>query len=66
MAFALEHAIKHNKKRIIVAIPYTSIIEQTSKVFKYGTDIDDEIITLKDRGKISFWRRPGSRTSQQS
>ncbi len=43
MAFALEHALLHNKKRIITAIPYTSIIEQTSKVFKYGTDDDKEI-----------------------
>lgn len=49
MAFALEHAIQHNKKRIITAIPYTSIIEQTAKVFKYGTDNDDEI---KERIKV--------------
>ena len=41
MAFALEHAIKYKKKRIIAAIPYTSIIEQTSKVYKYGTDITE-------------------------
>jgi len=54
MAFALEHAITHKKKRIIVAIPYTSIIEQTSKVFKYGIDIDDEIIKLKKEGKFLF------------
>ena len=54
MAFALEHAIKYDKKRIIVAIPYTSIIEQTSKVYKYGTDIDEEIEKLKEDGKFLF------------
>lgn len=33
MAFALEHAERHNKKRIIYVIPYTSIIEQTAEIF---------------------------------
>lgn len=34
MAFALRHAVKHNKYRIIYVIPYTSIIEQTADVFR--------------------------------
>lgn len=34
LGFALEHALRHNKKRIIYAIPFTSIIEQNASVFR--------------------------------
>ncbi len=44
LAFALDHAIKHNLDRVIYVIPFTSIVEQTAQVFRKALKADDAIL----------------------
>lgn len=67
LGFALEHAIRHNKRRVIYAIPYTSIIEQTARIFRaifgdhvveHHSNLDPERETAKSRLAAENWDAP--------
>ena len=67
LAFALEHAVRHEKRRVIYAIPYTSIIEQTANVFRgifpdgvieHHSNLDPEKETAKSRLAAENWDAP--------
>lgn len=68
MAFALEHALRHGKDRIIYVIPYTSIIEQTAmilrnifgdeNVIEHHSNLDPEKETERSRLAAENWDAP--------
>jgi CRISPR-associated endonuclease/helicase Cas3 len=67
LAFALEHAARHGKRRVIYAIPYTSIIEQTANIFReafpdavieHHSNLDPDKETVKSRLATENWDAP--------
>jgi len=68
MAFALDHAARHRKSRIIYVIPYTSIIEQTARtladifgaenVIEHHSNLDPEKETQRSRLAAENWDAP--------
>ncbi len=67
MAFALDHAIAHGKRRVIHVIPYTSIIEQTADIFRnifgeavieHHSSLDPERETARSRLAAENWDAP--------
>jgi CRISPR-associated endonuclease/helicase Cas3 len=67
LAFALRHAIKYGKRRVIYVIPYTSIIEQTADIFReifgdavieHHSNLDPEKETPQSRLACENWDAP--------
>ena len=52
LRYALKHALKHNKERIIYVIPYTSIIDQNAKLVK--EILDDDINIIEHHSNVDF------------
>lgn len=68
MVWAMNHAVRYDKKRIIIAIPYTSIIIQTAQVLRsiFGDEnviehhsvVDENKITEKNKLATENWDAP--------
>jgi CRISPR-associated endonuclease/helicase Cas3 len=67
LAWALEHAVLHEKRRIIYVIPYTSIIEQTADVFRkavgdavveHHSNLEPDLETPRSRVASENWDAP--------
>jgi CRISPR-associated endonuclease/helicase Cas3 len=71
LSFALRHAVRHSKSRVIVVIPYTSIIEQTASVYReafgplgseavleHHTNVEPQCETAANRLACENWDAP--------
>ena len=68
VAFALDHANKYRKRRVVVVIPYTSIIEQTANelarifgsenVLEHHSNLDPDRETPQGRLATENWDAP--------
>ncbi len=60
MAFALHHAVRHGMRRVVVAVPYLSITEQTADVYRSMFQRDDEPPVLLEHHSGAESRNDGA------
>ena len=74
LAFSIQHALRHDLRRVIVAVPFTSITEQTAAVFRdflpsgavleHHSNLDPSKETAQSRAASENWDMPVIVTTQ--
>ncbi|MCO1575485.1 CRISPR-associated helicase Cas3' [Crossiella sp. SN42] len=65
-AFALHHAARHGKSRVIVAVPFMTVTEQNAAVYRSLLDDEDDPVVLEHHSSVSFEKSGKELTAEQA